>query len=164
MVGNRSRRDPSARRPRHGEAGRGRAGRRRAALRAPVRRPRHDRRASAADPTAPAGRPASAPPRKAARQEALSRESADERNPAELHAEIHHRRGAAAIPTSTPKDASTLILLDRSGPEPKVLMGKRHHGHMFMPGKFVFPGGRVEPVDRLHAGRARRSIRAPRRN
>ena len=28
-----------------------------------------------------------------------------------------------------PRDASTLILLDRSGPAPKVLMGKRHHGH-----------------------------------
>ena len=48
-----------------------------------------------------------------------------------------------------PKDASTLILLDRSGPSPKVLMGKRHHDHVFMPGKFVFPGGRVDPADRL---------------
>ncbi|HYI30770.1 MAG TPA: NUDIX hydrolase [Bradyrhizobium sp.] len=47
-----------------------------------------------------------------------------------------------------PRDASTLILLDRSGPSPKVLMGKRHHGHVFMPGKFVFPGGRVDPSDR----------------
>ena len=28
-------------------------------------------------------------------------------------------------PNITPKDASTLILLDRSGSEPKVLMGKR---------------------------------------
>jgi 8-oxo-dGTP pyrophosphatase MutT (NUDIX family) len=47
-----------------------------------------------------------------------------------------------------PKDASTLILLDRSGPSPKVLMGKRHHGHVFLPGKFVFPGGSVDPADR----------------
>jgi 8-oxo-dGTP pyrophosphatase MutT (NUDIX family) len=47
-----------------------------------------------------------------------------------------------------PKDASTLILLDRSGPKPKVLMGKRHHGHVFLPGKFVFPGGSVDPADR----------------
>jgi len=31
---------------------------------------------------------------------------------------------------------------------PKVLLGKRHHGHKFMPGKFVFPGGRVDPADR----------------
>jgi 8-oxo-dGTP pyrophosphatase MutT (NUDIX family) len=48
----------------------------------------------------------------------------------------------------TPRDASTLILLDRSGPEPKVLMGKRHHGHVFMPGSYVFPGGRIDPADR----------------
>ena len=27
-------------------------------------------------------------------------------------------------------------------------MGKRHAGHRFMPGKYVFPGGRVEPEDR----------------
>src|SRR6202049_3546172 len=47
-----------------------------------------------------------------------------------------------------PKDAATIILIDRSGAEPKVLMGRRHHGHKFMPGKFVFPGGRVEAHDR----------------
>lgn len=52
-------------------------------------------------------------------------------------------------PNSRPKDASTLIIVDRSGPEPKVLLGKRHHAHKFMPGKFVFPGGRLEPTDRL---------------
>ncbi|HEY7247119.1 MAG TPA: NUDIX hydrolase [Xanthobacteraceae bacterium] len=46
-----------------------------------------------------------------------------------------------------PKDAATLILLDRSGPTPKVLLGKRHASHKFMPGKFVFPGGRVDPAD-----------------
>src|SRR5690606_21523397 len=35
----------------------------------------------------------------------------------------------------------------RSGPVPKVLLGRRHHTHKFMPGKFVFPGGRIEPSD-----------------
>ncbi len=54
-----------------------------------------------------------------------------------------------SYPNSQPRDAATLILVDRSGPVPKVLLGKRHHGHKFMPGKFVFPGGRVEPADRL---------------
>lgn len=48
-----------------------------------------------------------------------------------------------------PRDASTLIIVDRSGATPKVLLGKRHHAHKFMPGKFVFPGGRMEADDRL---------------
>ena len=51
-------------------------------------------------------------------------------------------------PNIAPKDASTLILLDRSGAEPKVLMGKRHDRHVCMPGAYVFPGGRVDPIDR----------------
>jgi 8-oxo-dGTP pyrophosphatase MutT (NUDIX family) len=52
-------------------------------------------------------------------------------------------------PNLRPKDAATLIIVDRSGTSPKVLLGKRHHAHKFMPGKFVFPGGRLEPSDRL---------------
>lgn len=51
-------------------------------------------------------------------------------------------------PNLRPRDAATLIVLDRTGPEPSVLMGKRHDSHKFMPGKFVFPGGRIEPGDR----------------
>ena len=51
-----------------------------------------------------------------------------------------------------PRDAATLILVDRPEHGPAlVLMGKRHAGHRFMPGKFVFPGGRVEPEDRRMA-------------
>lgn len=53
-----------------------------------------------------------------------------------------------SFPNTKPRDAATLILVDRSGPAPKVLLGKRHSGHKFMPGKFVFPGGRAEPADR----------------
>jgi 8-oxo-dGTP pyrophosphatase MutT (NUDIX family) len=52
-------------------------------------------------------------------------------------------------PYVRPKDAATLILVDRSGPAPKVLLGKRHTRHKFMPGRYVFPGGRVDPADRL---------------
>jgi len=52
-------------------------------------------------------------------------------------------------PYVRPKDAATLILVDRSGSNPKVLLGKRHAKHKFMPGRYVFPGGRVDPVDRL---------------
>jgi 8-oxo-dGTP pyrophosphatase MutT (NUDIX family) len=49
--------------------------------------------------------------------------------------------------TVRPRDAATMIIIDRAGPAPKVLLGRRHAGHKFMPGKFVFPGGRVEPLD-----------------
>jgi 8-oxo-dGTP pyrophosphatase MutT (NUDIX family) len=45
------------------------------------------------------------------------------------------------------RDAATLILIDRSHPVPKVLLGRRHAGHQFLPGRFVFPGGRVERSD-----------------
>ncbi len=54
-----------------------------------------------------------------------------------------------SFPDSEPRDAATLMLIDRSGPKPKVLLGRRHAGHKFMPGKFVFPGGRIEPLDRM---------------
>lgn len=46
-----------------------------------------------------------------------------------------------------PRDAATLILLDRKGNDFHVLMGRRHAAHAFMPGKFVFPGGRTDPTD-----------------
>lgn len=53
-------------------------------------------------------------------------------------------------PDSEPRDAATLMLIDRSdAAAPKVLLGRRHHGHKFMPGKFVFPGGRIEALDRV---------------
>ena len=51
-----------------------------------------------------------------------------------------------------PRDAATLILVERTERGgARVLMGKRHQQHKFMPGKFVFPGGRVEPEDRRMA-------------
>jgi 8-oxo-dGTP pyrophosphatase MutT (NUDIX family) len=50
-----------------------------------------------------------------------------------------------------PRDAATLILIDRAQTRARVLMGRRHERHKFMPGKFVFPGGRVEPEDRRMA-------------
>lgn len=51
-------------------------------------------------------------------------------------------------PNTEPRDAATLIVIDRSGDAPKVLLGLRHQRHKFLPGKFVFPGGRVEVSDR----------------
>jgi len=53
-----------------------------------------------------------------------------------------------SFPDSEPRDAATIMLIDRAGPKPCVLLGRRHHGHKFMPGKFVFPGGRIEAHDR----------------
>src|SRR6201988_55467 len=53
-----------------------------------------------------------------------------------------------------PRDSATLILIDRAHQVPKVLLGRRHERHRFLPGKFVFPGGRIEPADRLMAAAA----------
>jgi len=46
-----------------------------------------------------------------------------------------------------PRDAATLIVIDRTPGEPHVLVGRRHERHAFMAGKFVFPGGRMERSD-----------------
>ena len=50
-------------------------------------------------------------------------------------------------PSPRPKDAATLILVRRDQAQPRVLMGKRSGRHDFMPDKYVFPGGRVDPQD-----------------
>jgi len=50
-------------------------------------------------------------------------------------------------PYMRPKDAATLIILRKDGSETKFMMGKRHENSKFMPGKFVFPGGRVDACD-----------------
>ena len=65
----------------------------------------------------------------------------------------------ASLPYMRPRDAATLIILDHKQKKPKVLMGKRSAQHRFMPNKFVFPGGRVDPCDsRLKVSD---SLRAP---
>lgn len=46
-----------------------------------------------------------------------------------------------------PKDAATLIIVRRDAEKPRLLMGRRNKGHNFMPGKWVFPGGRIDPSD-----------------
>lgn len=51
-------------------------------------------------------------------------------------------------PPPRPRDAATLIILDRSTRRLRVLMGRRHAAIAFMGGRFVFPGGRIEPYDR----------------
>lgn len=47
-----------------------------------------------------------------------------------------------------PRHAATLILTrPRRAGAPEILMGKRSAAHRFMPGKYVFPGGRVDAAD-----------------
>jgi 8-oxo-dGTP pyrophosphatase MutT (NUDIX family) len=48
-----------------------------------------------------------------------------------------------------PKNAATMILIRRDGPKIRVLMGRRNDRHTFMPGMWVFPGGRVDRGDRF---------------
>lgn len=45
-----------------------------------------------------------------------------------------------------PRDAATLIVIDRSGPA-RILMGRRRPSQIFLPDKFVFPGGRADRID-----------------
>ncbi len=45
------------------------------------------------------------------------------------------------------RDAATMIVLRDRASMPSVLMGQRGKTAAFMPGKFVFPGGAVDPGD-----------------
>lgn len=45
------------------------------------------------------------------------------------------------------RDAATVIILREGHEGPTVLMGQRGKGAVFMPGKFVFPGGAIDPND-----------------
>lgn len=56
-------------------------------------------------------------------------------------------QGATTALRMRPKDAATLMLLDRSRDRVRVLMGKRDRKHAFMPDVYVFPGGRRDRAD-----------------
>lgn len=54
------------------------------------------------------------------------------------------------LTSGRPKDAATLLIIRTDGDtagEPRVLMGRRHRGHAYMPDKWVFPGGRLDRAD-----------------
>lgn len=55
----------------------------------------------------------------------------------------------AVHPPLRPRDAATLIIVDNSGAKPAVLLGKRRTDLKFMPGKYVFPGGRMDGDDKI---------------
>ncbi len=57
--------------------------------------------------------------------------------------------GAARKKALVPKDAATLLILDRTASGVSVLMGKRRDDLAFNPGAYVFPGGRVDAADGL---------------
>lgn len=50
-------------------------------------------------------------------------------------------------PAVRPKNAATVMIIRRDAQKPRVLMGKRHGGHSFMPDRWVFPGGRIDRSD-----------------
>lgn len=53
-----------------------------------------------------------------------------------------------SAPTAEIRDAATAVVIRRDGDAPRVLMGQRGRGASFMPNKFVFPGGAIDPDDR----------------
>ena len=66
---------------------------------------------------------------------------------------------AEKVAAVRPKEAATLLIVRRDAKHPRILMGKRAAGHKFMPNKFVFPGGRLDPAD--SRVKAHKGLRAP---
>jgi len=50
-------------------------------------------------------------------------------------------------PNRRPKDAATILVLRRQAGAMRVLMGRRSEHHAFLPGMFVFPGGKTDRAD-----------------
>jgi 8-oxo-dGTP pyrophosphatase MutT (NUDIX family) len=71
------------------------------------------------------------------------KKTANEATPAPAVAET----GSVPRKALRPRDAATLIILDTSSGAAKVLLGKRRGDAAFMPGKYVFPGGRIDRAD-----------------
>ena len=51
-----------------------------------------------------------------------------------------------------PKRSASLILIDRTGAVPRILLGRRSDTQKFMPNLYVFPGGKTDRQDhKMHA-------------
>ena len=62
----------------------------------------------------------------------------------------HKPEGPPRVPGQRavrPKNAATVMIVRRDAAKPRVLMGRRHGGHSFMPDRWVFPGGRIDRAD-----------------
>src|ERR1700744_4478543 len=62
----------------------------------------------------------------------------------------HKPEGPPRVPGARavrPKNAATVMIIRRDAKKPRVLMGKRHGGHSFMPDRWVFPVGRIDRAD-----------------
>ncbi len=51
------------------------------------------------------------------------------------------------------RDAACVVVVDDGGREPRLLLGRRHASQIFLPNKWVFPGGRVDAGDLTTAAR-----------
>jgi len=63
--------------------------------------------------------------------------------------DISQAPGKVRNPVVRPRDAASLILLRGEGKELEVLAGRRSPHARFMPGVHVFPGGAIDPADRI---------------
>jgi 8-oxo-dGTP pyrophosphatase MutT (NUDIX family) len=77
-----------------------------------------------------------------------------------LTAQLDSEQRVRTTPNLRPVDAATLIVLDTRLKKPRLLMGKRNPNLRFMPGKYVFPGGRVDAGDKTMTASGALSPRA----
>ena len=71
---------------------------------------------------------------------------------AEVMNEVAPKLPKGRAPVVRPRDAASLILLRGEGVDLEVLAGRRPLHVKFMPGVHVFPGGAIDPPDRIAWG------------
>ena len=63
--------------------------------------------------------------------------------------DVSQAPGRERVSVVRPRDAASLILLRGEGRDLEVLAGRRPLHVKFMPGVYVFPGGAIDPPDRI---------------